>query len=258
MGSRVAFWVVLGSLFTPLGARADWEGRGVGSPVNVTVEVDGQKVPLYAAPDGTGRWYLEARESAHYAIALVNRSYARLGVVLNVDGLNAITGQRDDGQGRMYVLEPSETTRVQGWRTSLNDVHRFTFVDESRSYATRTGQANGKMGWIEVTVFRERTPEAVNLGSLGDNERLPSGRAGAAPKDAPRSSSSYPGTGWGPRVDDPAVLVRFDPEATPSEQITLRYEYRTALVKLGVLPTAPFWGRLQEREQGGFAKPPLW
>jgi hypothetical protein len=57
------------------------------------------------------------------------------------------------------------------------------------------------------------------------------------------------------------VLVSFDPEDSAAERVTLRYEYRPALLALGVLPAArPHGDRLWERERGesGFAAPPLW
>ena len=79
-----------------------------------------------------------------------------MGVVLTVDGLNAISGERDTGRGRMYVLDPWQRTTVQGWRTSLQEVRQFTFVDERASYAARSGKANEKMGWIEIAAYRER------------------------------------------------------------------------------------------------------
>jgi hypothetical protein len=70
---------------------------------------------------------------------------------------------------------------------------------------------------------------------------------------------SHPGTGWGERSDDRAVVVQFDPQPEPAERVTLRYEYAAALRALGVLPR-PAWGRdrLRERERGdaGFAQPP--
>jgi hypothetical protein len=137
-------------------ADAQWwdRGDGPGSLVGVTVEVDGRTTPLYRASDGR-RWYLEARPGARYAVVLENRTPERLGAVLTVDGLNAISGQRDTGRGRMYVLGPWEETTVRGWRSSLADVRQFTFVDERASYAARSGKANGRMGWIEVTVYRE-------------------------------------------------------------------------------------------------------
>src|SRR5688572_8336036 len=133
-----------------------------GSLVDVAVEVEGAERPLYAAPDGGGRLYFEARRGARYAIRLRNRSHERVGVVVQVDGLNVISGDRTatswlgGSPGRMYVLDPWDQTDIQGWRTSLDQVRRFTFVEEERSYAARSGQANNKMGWVEIAVYRER------------------------------------------------------------------------------------------------------
>jgi hypothetical protein len=265
--------------------------------VSVNVQVDGREAPLYPSPDGSGRYYLEARTGSRYAVSLTNRTAERLGVVLTVDGLNAISGARDVGRGRMYVLDPWQGTTVQGWRTSLSEVRQFTFVDERRSYAARTGQANGKLGWIELAVYRERrafvTPRPVPYfdpsyppaGDGGEGRaQAPAGPLSGAERDAadtPRSTGgaasrsegemkserrsdearSYPGTGWGERAHDPVVLVSFDAEARPAECVTLRYEYRAALVALGVLPPAVARDRLWQREQAsqtGFAQPPRW
>jgi hypothetical protein len=261
-----------------------------GTLVGIAVEVDGREARLYPAPDGSGRYYLEARAGSRYSVSLANRSGERLGVVLTVDGLNAISGARDAGRGRMYVLDPWQSTSVLGWRTSLQDVRQFTFVDERRSYAARTGQANEKMGWIEVAVYRVRrpfvhaTPYAEPWRSQPSGEPAKRGRdqAPAAPEartardEAGAASSSesdakleqgsnrarsYPGTGWGDRAHDPVVLVSFDPQPEPSERLTLRYEYRSALVALGVLPRPPasrdrLW--LREHAEPGFAQPPRW
>jgi len=277
-------------------AQARVLAEAPGSLVAVSVEVDGQPSSIYPAPDGSGRFYVEAHKGARYGVTLANRTGERVGVVLTVDGLNAISGQRDDGTGRMYVLDPWERTTIRGWRTSLQEVRQFTFVDESVSYAARSGKANGKMGWIEIAAYRERRPwvrwrlrEAPPVSQpRGEAEDAipPAGaapRADAAPeksKDEPPAAAqagrtveneyaptrdstarSYPGTGWGPRAQDPVTLVSFDPEPHPSEQVTLRYEYRSALLALGVLPRVPPWrDRLSQRERGefGFAPPPLW
>jgi hypothetical protein len=263
--------------------------RTSGSLVSVSVEVDGMPNSLYPAPDGSGRFYLEASRGSRYAVTLANRTRERLGVVLTVDGLNVISGERDSGRGRMYVLDPWQSTTVQGWRTSLSEVRQFTFVDERASYAARSGKANGKMGWIEVAVFRESRPyvqkapllqapaesrPVVPLGGAtssqapapeaGAEGEAPSARRQSAEPQSPRTADAaqaYPGTGWGRRTEDPVVLVSFDPEPNPSECITLRYEYRPALVALGVLPRyVPARDRLWEREhaEAGFAQPPRW
>jgi hypothetical protein len=270
--------------------RPEW---APGSLVGVSIEVDGRRVPLYPAPDGSGRLYVEARRGGRYVVRLDNRSHERLGVALTVDGLNVISGQKaaGSGPGRMYVLDPWDSTEVQGWRTDLESVQRFTFVDEQRSYATRSGKANSKMGWIEVAVYRERhpyrhhereiTPErpryqgrqdpghdeaAPAEKSAGDARggvmgSAPPAASAPAPADREGAARSYPGTGWGPRADDHAVVVHFDPQPQPAERVTVRYEYAAALRALGILPDRwPPRDRLWERENArdGFAQPPRW
>jgi hypothetical protein len=226
-----------------------------GALVAVSVTVDDEPARLYPAPDGSSRFYLEARQGSRYAVTLQNRSGERLGAVLTVDGLNVISGTRDTGRGRMYVLDPWQGTTVQGWRRSLQEVRRFRFVGERASYAARSGNANGKLGWIELAVYRECRPEP-------QRERADSaaGRNSAAAPAVPEAKAeAFPGTGWGERARDEVALVSFDPEASPSERVTLRYEYRPALVALGVLPEAQRQpDRLQQRERGepGFAAPP--
>jgi hypothetical protein len=266
-------------------------GGGAGSLVSVSLEVDGRAAPLYPAPDGSGRYYLEAWRGSRYAVRLANRTGERLGVLLTVDGLNAISGERSPAgsrsPGRMYVLSPWDDTVVQGWRTSLQDVRQFTFVDEERSYATRSGKANARLGWIEVEVYRERRPVArpwpywpyrPDEGRPYDGEPVEEGRLEPKAKDGSPSAArdgiaerapappatappSYPGTGWGPRAEDPVRVVSFDPDPSPAERITLRYEYASALRALGILPRS-WWtrDRLLERERGteGFARPPIY
>ncbi len=284
-----ALFLVCGVHSTFAGAHAGAPPQSVGDLVALDVQVDGDQAPLYPAADGTSRYYLEARRGAGYEITLANRSGERLGAVLTVDGLNVISGERDQGVGRMYVLDPWQRTTVRGWRSSLDEVHAFTFVDEKRSYATRSGKANAKMGWIELFVYRERRrivqqdieprpplvrrhaeapePPPVQAGSPAWDSPVPATRDKAARGEAEAAAEtganaqSYPGTGWGRRTHDPVVLVSFAPEPQPCKTVTLRYEYRAALVALGVLAphTAPrdrLWRR--DHAEMGFARPPLW
>jgi hypothetical protein len=276
---------------SPLPAHP-WSWGSPGSLVSVEVLVEGRRAPLHPAPDGAQRWYLEAREGAHYAIRLRNRTAQRLAVSLNVDGLNVISGERaapaerSSDPGRMYVLEPWAQSEVRGWRTSLREVQRFVFVDERASYAARTGQGNARMGWIELSVYRERYPrwpQAVGApkeeraepeaardraaeAAGGDHALEPQPDAqplASAPPVSGSARRSYPGTGWGPRADDPVEVVEFDPEPHATERVTLRYEYRQALLALGLDLEAgrhaePDRLRERERGEGGFAKPPRW
>jgi hypothetical protein len=108
---------------------------------------------------------------------------------------------------------------------------------------------------------RAQAPAAPEASSARD-EASSAARPGAEAKleKGSNEARSYPGTGWGERTHDPVVLVSFDPEPEPRERVTLRYEYRRALVALGVLPPYKWRDRLTERDQAepGFAQPPRW
>ncbi|HET8646794.1 MAG TPA: hypothetical protein VFO85_14965 [Vicinamibacteria bacterium] len=260
----------------PAWAHRPWPAPlETGGTVALSVQVDGATVPLYAATDGSGRRYVEARRGARYTLRLVNRTGERVAALITVDGLNVISGERQPvtQRGRMYVLDPWESADIQGWRTSLDDVRRFTFVDEQASYAARAGKATARMGWIEMAVYRERqrytwrspdvtTQDAPSAGAPTpalETRSREEGAAKAQGRDAESGARrSYPGTGWGERVHDSVRLVDFEPEAHPAERITVRYEYASALRALGILPWQSTRDRLRERERGqaGFAQPP--
>ena len=128
-----------------------------GNVVDVLVKVDGASAPLFFKPSTSDRHYFQAYQGRNYSLVVRNTTGRRIGVVISVDGLNVVNGERSslDRHEQMYVLDAWESAEIQGWRSSLDDVRRFVFVDEQRSYAERTGQANGDMGWIRVAAFRE-------------------------------------------------------------------------------------------------------
>jgi len=263
-----------------------------GGLVDVEVLVAGQPAPLYAAPGRWDRRYFEAFRDRNYALRVHNRTDRRVGVLISVDGLNVVNGERSH-QGRdesMYVLDPRETATIRGWRTSLDEVRRFVFVDEQRSYATRTGQANGDMGWIRVLAFAERRARAAWPQRPGGADERGSGatpegliepapltesvpqecadRVQSEEAEAPQASakshmrggrldSAFPGTGWGERRADPVRETWFVAAAAPGDRLVFRYEYASGLLALGIRPESH---RLDERERGelGFAKPPKW
>lgn len=265
---------------TPAWAHRPWPApASPGTLVGLGVEVEGTTAPLYASTDGSGRYYVEARQGARYTLRLANRTGERLAVLMTVDGLNVISGERQavDQRGRMYVLDPWESADIQGWRASLDDVRRFTFVDEKASYAARSGKANSRMGWIELAVYRERKRYAWRQAPDVSEEDRPRAQApapGARERSADRddaraktgrsesgaAAESFPGTGWGEQTRDPVRVVDFEREPQAAERVTLRYEYAPALRALGILPWQSTRDRLHERErgEGGFAKPPRW
>jgi hypothetical protein len=153
--------LLLGVLCTAAPADAARSSRfeltADGRLVDVQVLVGGEATPLYMAPGRWDRRYVQALKGRNYALAVTNNTGRRIGVLIAVDGLNVVNGQRSRlaSNEAMYVLDPWERSVIRGWRSSLNDVRKFVFVDEQRSYAERTGQANGDMGWVRVLAFNE-------------------------------------------------------------------------------------------------------
>ena len=259
-----------------------WDRSARGDLVDVQVLVAGRAAPLYFAPDRRDRRYFEAGRGRDYALRVRNLTGGRVGVLVSVDGLNVVNGERSrQSRGEaMYVLDPWESATIRGWRTSLDEVRRFVFVDEQRSYASRTGQANGDMGWIRVLAFVERgagvvrpRPAADGYGREEKGRREPVAPQAAAPpagedrglrESATKSlagrgqaDESFPGTGWGERREDRVRETCFVAAARPGDRLVFRYEYASGLLALGIRPEGR---RLEQRERGelSFAPPPRW
>jgi len=254
-------------------------------PLEVSVKVGAKSTPLYQSADRQDRWYLQAKKGGNYEIRVRNTTGERLAFVIAVDGLNAISGTRTHmgSDEPMYVLDPWQSTTVKGWRKDLGNVSKFVFVDEARSYAARTDQANGDLGWIRVAAFNEFKPIAWGRGGAlyrdgGSRERSDAPQAAPSEPQAKAKDEmskrqangmdmdSYgqqpeteaaPGTGWGSNARDKVRRVEFTPERFAVTQVVLRYEYASGLTALGILPYREP-NRLWERESGtlGFAQPP--
>jgi hypothetical protein len=241
-----------------------------GRIVEVGIRVEGHRSPLFIKPGDRHRWYFEAFQGQNYSLVLRNTTGRRVGVLIAVDGLNVVSGKKSSLKSTepMYVLGPWGSAEIAGWRTSLKDVRKFVFVDEEVSYASRTGQANGDMGWIRVLAFQEQrpwndTPELRFDGQPRSQESPAPNAAGPEALDRRAQSfhgapESAPGTGWGQRDYDPVRRTDFLAARTATDHLVLRYEYASGLRALGIFP--PRRHRVFERDLGhlGFAKPPLW
>ena len=248
----------------PLGhgvSTGTWAGS---NPLQVSVKVGNKQAPLYFAQWRPDRWYVEAREGTGYQVKVRNTTDERIAFVISVDGVNAINGEKSrlSSSEPMYVLDPYQSMTVKGWRRSMNKIAQFVFVDEEQSYASRTDQANGDMGWIRVAAFRERQDQG---GWQDEGQIRGQSRDGARPQAAPNRTEPYagnaapqsnPGTGWGGTQNDKVHAVDFDPERMACAQVIVRYEYRSGLVSLGILPQQG--DRTWQRDNGqfGFALPP--
>lgn len=272
-----------------------WNSVADGRLVDVEVLVDGSSAPLfYRAGENPfrgsdDRFYFQAYQGRNYSLRLRNNSARRVGVLIAVDGLNVVNGDRSrlSRVEPMYVLDPYESAVIRGWRTSLDQVRRFVFVDEQRSYAERTGQANRDMGWIRVLAFNEvetrpwvgrlykdgrgrdetdARGEESKGPPVAESAPAPSGgdvraqRREAAPQTKAQDGqgNNYPGTGWGERSNDPVRETQFVAMSQPTDRLSFRYEYASGLRALGI-PLRR--SRLRDRDNGGdlgFARPPRW
>jgi hypothetical protein len=73
----------------------------------------------------------------------------------------------------------------------------------------------------------------------------------------PKQLGDLAATGIGKEASHPVQQVSFDSEETPTAFLTLRYEYRDSLIRLGVLPAFdPYGESLSRRERArGFQEP---
>jgi hypothetical protein len=274
----------LGTLVSLPALASRPERQVTGDLVDVQIKVNGRETPLYFAPNRFDRHYFQAFRGRNYSLVLHNNTGERVGVLIAIDGLNVVNGERSrlSPSEAMYVLDPYEQAEIRGWRTSLRDVRKFVFVDEEQSYAERSGKANGDMGWIRVLSFEEHGRPLLSEDHRLDRRRGFYGDASDAPtseglppstetRPAPgstqpdlsaernitREKDSNPGTGWGDQSRDPVNRTWFTPAPEATDHIVLRYEYKSGLLALGIDVRRPL-DRLLERERGdfGFAQPP--
>src|SRR5262245_50723720 len=69
-----------------------------------------------------GQQWIAGTPGHRYSVRLTNSSGQRVLVVLSVDGVNAVSGQTASPSQAGYVLDPWQSTEINGWRKSLDDV----------------------------------------------------------------------------------------------------------------------------------------
>lgn len=222
---------------------------------SIEVLINGAPSSEYAA---RGRRYIEALEGAEYELRIRNPSSTRVAVALAVDGLNTIDARHTSAwDAHKWVIEPYGTIYVRGWQMSSENARRFYFTTEQDSYAAKLGQA-ANLGVISAVFFRERAPVTVTRVTPRpsyptmnkEDKALPpeagtSASRGEASRDSvtPRSAPAYPppddesaATGIGRSVSNSVQWIKMDLEPRPAAEVTIRYEYRAALVRLGIIP----------------------
>jgi hypothetical protein len=223
---------------------------------SVDVIVDGRSVSEYAA---RGRRYVEALENAEYELRIHNPLGVRVAVALAVDGLNTIDARHTSAwDAHKWVIEPYGTIHIRGWQMSSQNARRFYFTTERDSYGAKLGQT-ANLGVISAVFFRERKPITImpvtpRSGSKED-DRTRRDKSAPAAGDSAQSPSraenrseksgvqSYPApdeesaaTGIGRSVRNDVQWINMDLDSQPAGEVTIRYEYRASLVRLGIIP----------------------
>lgn len=212
-----------------------------------------------------GQQWIAGTPGHRYSVRLTNTSGQRVLVVLSVDGVNAISGQTASPSQAGYVLDAWQSTEINGWRKSLDDVAQFVFTDLPDSYAARTGRPDN-VGVIGVAVFQEREayrpqyqppprpypspypyppyarPAEGEASAKAERRRADAASApaplGAARESAPADAAAQSiGTGHGSREWSPVSQTQFvRASRAPAQVIQLRYDDYTNLVARGVVP----------------------
>ena len=220
----------------------------------VEVLVNGRPLAEYYA---RGRTYVEALQGAEYELRLRNSSSDRVAVALSVDGLNTIDARHTSAwNASKWVVEPYQTITIGGWQMSSDRARRFYFTNERDSYGAKLGQT-ADLGVISAVFFRERRrivpvtpPYPTSREERGPDESM---RPQSTPKAgsesardnravAPVPDDDYAATGIGRSVRHDVRWVDMDLDSRAAGEVTIRYEYYSALLKLGIVP------RQQSRE----------
>jgi hypothetical protein len=229
---------------------------------DIQILVDGRPLEEYQA---RGKGYVEAIAGAEYEVRVRNPLPYRVAVALSVDGLNTIDAQHTTAwNASKWVIEPYGTLSINGWQMSSVRARRFYFTSERDSYGAKLGQT-ANLGVVTAVFFRERPQYPVRItpaprppypiydenGPVRKSEApAPSSGESTRADSADKSSNSsagrgqirpefddeYAATGIGRSVQNDVRWVNMDLDPRAAGEVTIRYEYYPALVRLGIAP----------------------
>lgn len=243
----------------------DYRPVDVDRGFEVQILVDGRPLEEYNA---RGKSYVEALAGAEYEVRIRNPLPYRVAVALSVDGLNSIDARHTTAwNASKWVIEPYGTINISGWQMSSERARRFYFTSERDSYGAKLGQTSN-LGVVSAMFFRERRPypvtiappprprpiyeedgrrrgeEAPTAGSSAESaveksDKTRTGQDSVAQgrgQVVPQSDDEYAATGIGRSVHNDVRWVNMELDSRPAGEVVIRYEYYSALVRLGVLP----------------------
>jgi hypothetical protein len=238
----LAFILAAATLATGTPAFAHWPTSRV--DVEIYDRTEGRVLPIYFHG---GRRYVVGKPGNEYAIRVRNTTGERALAVMSVDGVNVISGDTASPAQSGYVLAPSESADIAGWRKDMARTAAFYFTALPDSYAARTGRPDN-VGVIGVAVFRERPRTITYGGPRRDRDVADAAeRAGANAQSAAREAmpaapmmKEQLGTGHGRSEDSYAQYTTFEHASnTPAETIAIYYDSYQNLLAQGVPVGSP-------------------
>ena len=203
----------------------------VRAPYDVQViREGGETAPTYAHRD---RYYVAGNSGERYIIRITNPTGNRIEAVVSVDGLDVDDGEAGDLRKRGYVVPPYGETRIEGFRTSHEDVATFRFSSVNNSYAGKKGVARN-VGVIAVALFEEQVQveQQQIIITDGPNYRKPydyeDDIGGADASDEGDYYGPQASRGGGRMSKDKSVAAR---EPSPAKTATTRTESKSNSAK---------------------------
>lgn len=253
--ASLAAIVGLGALFglagkesMPVNVEPAAQSEVVARNSDLQILVDGRPLEEYYA---RSRNYVEAIPGAEYEVRVRNPFPFRIAVALSVDGLNTIDARRTSAwNASKWVIEPYGTISITGWQMSSERARRFYFTSEQDSYGAKLGQT-ANLGVVSAVFFRELRPVPVPITPAPpppqprDEERREREDSNAGTSQAPSARANkgimsrdddYAATGIGRSVQNDVRWINMSLDSRPVGEVTIRYEYYAALVRLGIVP----------------------
>lgn len=121
------------------------------------IRENGETLPTYAAKD---RFYVQGNAGERYILRITNPTPNRVEAVVTVDGLDVVDGEVGSLSKRGYIVPAYGETRIEGFRTSAQDVATFRFSSVNDSYAGKQGKARN-VGVVAVALFEEQAAQQI-------------------------------------------------------------------------------------------------
>ncbi|HYR37451.1 MAG TPA: hypothetical protein VEQ87_24390 [Burkholderiales bacterium] len=207
------------------------EAAAHGGLVDLSVydRTEGRRLPVHWQD---GRAYVVGKPGNEYQVTVRNRQRDDVLSVVSVDGINVISGETADPGQTGYVLSPSRSYDILGWRKSLAETAAFYFTALPDSYAARTGRPDN-VGVIGVAVFRRKVqPPPVSVAPPQPVSPAAAKREAAGDNAA----EARLGTGHGRREQSVVQHVAFErASGAPAETISLYYDSYSNLLARGII-----------------------